>query len=151
VDAPLNLMGINIQTLDPDAKHPVIEAAFGFKMGDVFDANKALNKFELSSGTYLYEINPVLPYEGIGKYYITTNTHDMTIDSVRAIGSFSSINSAKIEIDKISKIVNQKFTLVQKDDHLQYYKDTKGNLLLLFLKTIDDGEYEVHIHCLCPN
>lgn len=151
ITAPLVVMDINIESLDPNAKHPVIEAAFGFKMGDVFDEDDAIAQFELSSGTFLYEIKPVLPYKGIGRYYITTNTHDQTIDSVRGIESFATAEEAHKEINLLSEVITQKFDLVQTDNTFRYYKDEHGNLLLLFLKEVSANEYEVHLHCLCPN
>ena len=151
IKTPLVMMGINIQSVDQNSKSPVIEAAFGFTMGDIFDDTNAIAKFQLSSGTFLYEIKPILPYEGIGRYYITTNTHDKTIDSIRGIESFSNAEEAHKEIEVLSKLVTQKYNLIQTEDNFKYYKDGHGNLLLLFLKEISENEYEVHLHCLCPN
>ena len=45
-------------------------------------------------------------------------------------------------------IAEQKYDLAYGEEKLKYYKDSKGNLLILMLKKVNE-KYELRVHCLC--
>ncbi len=141
-------MDINIQAENNGSDHPVITSAFGFKIGEKFDENRAIAKLELSSGDTIYEVEPENPYMGIGKYYITTKENTNTINSVRGKGLFDSLKEAESELDKLELIIEKIYNEVYLQNEFRYYKDEQGNILLLFLKPREDGKYTLHLHCL---
>ena len=138
----------NINTKPIREKQPNIEHTFGFKVGGAFETTSAIGTLETSSGDTLYEVEPSEPYDLLMKYYVTTDEETNKIDSIRGMNTFSSLEVAKASINRLENIIENQYSKLQTQDDFKYYKDQKGNLILLFLKPVN-GEYELHLHCLC--
>jgi hypothetical protein len=148
VQTPVKIMGLSIPFTDPTIDHPVIESGFGLNRNEKFDLKRAINTLKLSDGSSIYEIEPIVPHSGNGTFYITTNTEDQKVESIIAINTFSSLAEAEREAAKIGNIASQKYHLAHNEKNLQYYKDERGNLMIIMIKKIKEA-YEVRLDCLC--
>ena len=100
-----------ILSLSDPAKEPqTIVGAFGLKLGDVFDPEKATGRTKSPEGKVIhYGIKPMIPFRSMHDYYVRITPKTKRIYAIWAKGVLGSSGAAKKEKTIILDFLKEKY------------------------------------------
>jgi|DEB0MinimDraft_6_1074348.scaffolds.fasta_scaffold00749_7 hypothetical protein len=86
-----------------------INGAFGIRLGDVFDKDRAIGTRKLESGETLYVFRPSKPYLAFNTYYALLSPKTDIIYEIWATGKYENKANAERELSLLKSILGKKY------------------------------------------